>query len=633
MLFLLLLLPQWTFAQYRAKSFMMEDDRQGKGLQVGLSAQKDTTISFSTPTEISELYISGRAFLKDENHGFIRVTLKDDYNSDYLIYEVYPILADSTIIRLQKIGMETKVLDNLSPQSIRIEVSDATFQLDSVYYVKGTSKSSKSYTTRFAQTQDEQCQYIVDRLNDNLARRHMLWRAGMTSVAKRTYEEKKSMFGGKVPNLEGAEYYKGGIFSTCENALNSVEASIANSSSQYINYLSWTERHGKNWLTPVKDQGACYSCWIFSAIGATEAYINLYYNQLLGYNLSEQEIMSCNTLGYRCNDAGPINYALEYIEDNGVVTEDCFSYTATDLPCSNKCRYPSERIMLLGSNSTNVFPSDAFLKQTLQKAPVAIGIVAWQHAVVLIGYKIVEPGDTVYINHDQYFVVPSGSPYVGKTAWQIKNSWGTSWGNQGIAFYLNDAAGNGLQSCTIVNGGIYSLIHSDYDIMVTDSDGDGYYFWGVGPKPSHCPSWVPDTPDGDDSDYSKGPMDAYGYLQETADLLNDTIFITSDTTWNQQRFLYSHVVVKNNATLTVTDSVTFYQDVTMTLQGGGKLNLNGGRLLNAVVKTNTNNASAITISNNGTIELRQNQDFSLPLGNTMQINMGGTMLINSGATQ
>ena len=64
------------------------------------------------------------------------------------------------------------------------------------------------------------------------------------------------------------------------------------------------------------------------------------------------------------------------------------------------------------------------------------------------------------------------------------------------------------------------------------------------------------------------------------------------------------------------------QGKTLTLQGGGKLNLNGGHLLNAVVKTSTNNASAINISDNGSIELRQNQDFSLPLGNTMQINSG-----------
>jgi len=120
-------------------------------------------------------------------------------------------------------------------------------------------------------------------------------------------------------------------------------------------------------------------------------------------------------------------------------------------------------------------------------------------------------------------------------------------------------------------------------------------------------------------------MNTYGYLQETSDLLNDTIFITADTTWGQQKFLYSHVVVTNNATLTVNDSVTFYQDVTMTLLNGGKLTLNGGHLLNAAVKINGNTANSVNsvnISNNGSIELRQGQCFSLPLGNSMNLNYG-----------
>lgn len=36
----------------------------------------------------------------------------------------------------------------------------------------------------------------------------------------------------------------------------------------------------------------------------------------------------------------------------------------------------------------------------------------------------------------------------------------------------------------------------------------------MGPKPVSCPSWVPDEPDGDDSDYTKGPMDEYGWLRD-----------------------------------------------------------------------------------------------------------------------
>ncbi|MBR1514881.1 MAG: hypothetical protein IJ622_11425 [Bacteroidales bacterium] len=46
---------------------------------------------------------------------------------------------------------------------------------------------------------------------------------------------------------------------------------------------------------------------------------------------------------------------------------------------------------------------------------------------------------------------------------------------------------------------------TDNDINCYDKDGDGYYFWGIGPKPSHCPQ-CPDEPDGDDNNAILGPV-------------------------------------------------------------------------------------------------------------------------------
>ncbi len=58
-------------------------------------------------------------------------------------------------------------------------------------------------------------------------------------------------------------------------------------------------------------------------------------------------------------------------------------------------------------------------------------------------------------------------------------------------------------------GPVSSLDFNETDVLCTDNDGDGYYSWGIGPKPSHCPE-SPDEPDGDDSDPCIGPMDEYG---------------------------------------------------------------------------------------------------------------------------
>lgn len=614
---LLLLLPQWIFAQYKSKSFQLSESQFSECVPVGLETRKDTSILFTTPANISELYISGTVFLQDKNHGHVRVILQDDYNAEYLVYEIYPLLADSTTMHIQKTAMETKVLDNLTPQGIRIEAENATFLLDSIYYVKGTSRTSKRYSERAIQTQSEQCQYIVDKLNLNLEKRHMLWRAGVTSVSKMTYEEKKSMFGGNVPNLDGFEHYVGGVFIAPEvyHSL-SVRSSVVNNS-QYVRNWDWRNRHGRNWITSIKDQGLCGACWAFAAVAALEAYVNLYYNQQLNCNLSEQELISCTDSTVGDCGGGKEWAAQDYIDSAGIVCETCFPYLALDGNCSDKCEVPYEKISLDSINYNSVLPTDDQLKEKILKAPIAVAAFSWSHSMSIIGYKGLELNDTVYYRPFGWNVV-SDSTYMGKTAWLVKNSWGTDWGSNGYAYIIDTQ----IHRYTSINGRIQSLQYSDNDIMITDADGDGYYFWGIGPKPTHCPSWVPNTPDGDDSDYSKGPMDAYGNLQETADLLNDTIFITTNTTWSQKRFLYSHVVITNNATLTVNDSVIFYQDVTMTLQNGGKLTLNNGHLLNAAVKINGNSANSVNISNNGSIELRQGQSFSLPLGNNMNLNYG-----------
>ena len=49
-------------------------------------------------------------------------------------------------------------------------------------------------------------------------------------------------------------------------------------------------------------------------------------------------------------------------------------------------------------------------------------------------------------------------------------------------------------------------------------------------KPAHCPNWVPDTPDGDDSDYTKGPLDENGFPADIPSMIADSIiYITQDT--------------------------------------------------------------------------------------------------------
>lgn len=112
----------------------------------------------------------------------------------------------------------------------------------------------------------------------------------------------------------------------------------------------WGDWKGKSWITPVKDQASCGSCWAFSAVGAVEAkaLIELT-NGWVPYNFSNPvqdesdplnpnpwnlPILSEQMLVSGCTDAwgdctgGGHRDALSAIRDNGVVDCQCFPYSS-----------------------------------------------------------------------------------------------------------------------------------------------------------------------------------------------------------------------------------------------------------------------------------------------------------------
>ena len=60
----------------------------------------------------------------------------------------------------------------------------------------------------------------------------------------------------------------------------------------------WRNVDGKNWITPIRDQAYCGSCWAFGAVAALEAFYNIKNNDsTIDLDLSEQFLVSCNTDG------------------------------------------------------------------------------------------------------------------------------------------------------------------------------------------------------------------------------------------------------------------------------------------------------------------------------------------------
>ncbi len=243
----------------------------------------------------------------------------------------------------------------------------------------------------------------------------------------------------------------------------------------YPTAFSWKNYNGKNWVTSVRNQGMCGSCWAFAATAVFEAKYNIDNNDdSIDLNLSEQELVSdCSNAGSCCG--GWANQALGYIKTNGQIEEGCLSYDDGDNPswpwsywehvgcecnttpnpddCTSKCAYTSADGSICSDHTcanrcsgyesrdwhfsdyvhTGYALTTAEVKQRLyDHGPLAISVDAngeWSadydghiittggssnHAVTLVGW-------------DDNVSDPT------KGYWIIKNSWGGDWGNSGYA--------------------------------------------------------------------------------------------------------------------------------------------------------------------------------------------------------
>ncbi len=152
----------------------------------------------------------------------------------------------------------------------------------------------------------------VDAIRVTIDKSGSKWTAGNTSISNLSVVAKRTLCGGRVASLPlGA-------------TLMCLPEGVGVSSGIF----DWRDKDGENWVTPVKNQGSCGSCWAFSAVGAAESAFLIYTNDPgMNIDLSEQHLVSdCCSVG-SCGGGVPRS-ALEYIRDTGVPDEDCFPYTA-----------------------------------------------------------------------------------------------------------------------------------------------------------------------------------------------------------------------------------------------------------------------------------------------------------------
>ena len=156
-------------------------------------------------------------------------------------------------------------------------------------------------------------------------------------------------------------------------------------------------------------------------------------------------------------------------------------------------------------------------------------------------------------------------------------------------------------------------------INCTDNDGDGFYYWGIGERPDKIPSWIPLTPDGDDSDAIKGYMDDYGNCVELPNNLSlPPILLTQDEKWEVPLVIGQSIEVEG-ATLTICANTTFIDGKEIILHSGATLIIDGCAFAASI---NALPGSTIIVKNDGSIKSPADKSFNVPLGVSFELYSG-----------
>jgi len=296
-------------------------------------------------------------------------------------------------------------------------------------------------------------EYELSRIQRAIEQKNVHWIAGVTSLSGLSDEEKKALCG-LLPPDGIREKHELNVLPTSDTV------------------FDWRNRFSKNWMTPVKDQRQCGSCWAFGALGALESMIKIDCDAPdVDVDLSEQYLVCCcHPLGLGCSGYS-LDGTADWLFNHGVPDEQCYPYMARDsssgVYCTDRCtdwEYSLRKV-----EEWSWIPLDS-AKHYLHYGPLYVGMTVYSD---FFSYRT-GVYEHVWGDLEGYHAVTLLGWNDSDSSWICKNSWGKGWGEDGwFRIRWGECLWDDAVAMTAADATYPELVPVSDSIAEDDGDRDG----------------------------------------------------------------------------------------------------------------------------------------------------------------